>query len=248
MSAGIRAGSSNDGYLQVNGVDIMPFGANLAIGRLINIVVITASGTYIPTAGALRALLKGQGAGGGGGGVAATSSSQVAVGGGGGAGGMGELFIPSLVPYLGGTPIVIGNGGAGGVLGNPGQAGQASSLMGMTLNGGSGGGSGAPAAANSLAGGGGGGTVLGGTIGTTGWSGSNANATFTNQTLTVSGRGANSLYGQGGAAVVAGGGANAGAAAQGRGAGGSGAAAFGAGSGNNGGAGSAAIFFVYEFA
>ncbi|MFV3379606.1 hypothetical protein [Pseudomonas sp. NY15354] len=66
----------------------MPLGQ--ATGRLLNIQVITASGTYTKTPGTTKIRVRGQAAGGAGGGTQVTSAGQSAAGGGGQAGALGE--------------------------------------------------------------------------------------------------------------------------------------------------------------
>ncbi|MDE7915318.1 hypothetical protein [Enterobacter kobei] len=94
-----------------------------ATGRLLNIQVFTASGTYTPTSGTKKIRVKAQGAGGGGGGAAAsTTSGTLAAGHGGSAGTYGETGIidatsistVSVTVGIGGTSSAGANGIAGG--------------------------------------------------------------------------------------------------------------------------------------
>jgi hypothetical protein len=78
----------------------------------INIRMVTATGTFTPTAGITALYIEGVGGGGGGGGVTVTTSGNASCGGGGGGGGYAAVYI--------GTPaasysITIGAGGAAGV-------------------------------------------------------------------------------------------------------------------------------------
>ncbi|AIO75453.1 hypothetical protein [Burkholderia multivorans] len=89
-------------------------------GSLVGIQVLTASGTYTPTAGATKAIVEAVGGGGAGGGASSTNSGQWAFGAGGSSGAYGKIFIASgLVTQnvtigVGGTGTVNGTGGNGG--------------------------------------------------------------------------------------------------------------------------------------
>lgn len=123
-----------------------------ATGRLINVQVFRASGTYTPTVGTVSAIVEVQGGGGGGGAAAAASSGAFSMGCGGGGGGYAKGRITSPVV----TSVVVGSGGAGGTSGvsQPGSAGGGSSFGTLiTATGGSGGsglpnGTGAPVQLN----------------------------------------------------------------------------------------------------
>lgn len=219
-----------------------------ATGRLIGTQVFTASGTYTPTAGTTRILVRGQGAGGGGGGSVAPAASQVSVGSGGGAGGVGETFLTS---GFSGATVTVGNGGSGGIGTTGGTGGSSSFGAFLTLSGGVGGNTAASAAA-AVVGGGAGGTASGGNIlNHPGQSGALATAWFNASATMLSGAGGTSLYGSGGTGQAIGmsvATAASGVSALGRGAGGGGAcSANGAGAGT-GGAGTGGIFIVYEYA
>ncbi len=82
-----------------------------ATGRLLNIQVFNASGTYTPTPGTRNCRATVVGAGGSGGGAAATTSTQVAFGGGGGGGGVAVSFVP--VATLSGLAVTVGAPAAG---------------------------------------------------------------------------------------------------------------------------------------
>ncbi|AQG98598.1 hypothetical protein A9R05_06935 [Burkholderia sp. KK1] len=102
------------------------FATAAAAGRLVNVQVFTSSGTYTPTSGATRAIVKVQAPGGGSGGVPATSAGQGALSGGGGSGSYAEAFISS---GLSTQTITIGAVGAAGASGaNAGGAGGTTSF------------------------------------------------------------------------------------------------------------------------
>lgn len=218
---------------------------NISAGRLLNVQYLTSSGTYTPTPGANRALVRGVAGGGAGGGIAATGGGAAGAGGGGGAGESGELWISS---GLTGQSVTIGAGGtpASGTTGGNGGNTIFGSLM--TLSGGQGGGSGgafSSAAVSSSAGAGGGGGS-GGSILFGGESGS-AGLTLSASSA-ISGAGASSPFGPGGAPIginaTAG---EAGNAAGQHGGGGGGGVAVATGGAVAGGAGAAGILIVYEF-
>ena len=121
MSAGIRAGASNDGYLQVNGVDVMGFGPGApGNGMLINVRYITANTTYIETPGTKSIEIEGVGGGGAGGGVPVAGGVLSSAGSGGGSGTYGRKRMTSgfsglaVVVGAAGVPVNGGAGGAGG--------------------------------------------------------------------------------------------------------------------------------------
>ncbi|MBC3230767.1 hypothetical protein [Serratia fonticola] len=105
-----------------------------AVGRLLNIRVFTASGTYTPTPGTKKIRIKVWGAGGAGGGTQAVSTTQAAVGGGATAGAYAESFIDIAGPL----PVTIGQGGVGSS-GADGSNGGVSSVGGVSAPGGIGG-------------------------------------------------------------------------------------------------------------
>jgi hypothetical protein len=90
-------------------------------GALLNVQVITASGTYTPTPGAQSAIVIGGGAGAQGGGTGSTSSGNVSAASGGGSGTIGAIYIPrgSLTSQTV-TVGVGGNSAAAGAVGNNG--------------------------------------------------------------------------------------------------------------------------------
>ncbi len=87
---------------------------NGLVGRLLNVVTITASGTYTPSAGTKKVLVEVIGAGGGGQGAGAVR----VVGGGGGSGAYVKALITSLAASY---PVTVGTGGAGTTATSAGQ-------------------------------------------------------------------------------------------------------------------------------
>lgn len=224
----------------------------LAKGKgLINRQVISATGTYTPTPGTNRAMVRLVGGGGGGGGVANSAAAQTAVGGGGASGDYVEAWIDpgnGNYPLVGGAATIGAAGTAGVNTGGAGGTGGNTSLVvgGVTLTakGGTGGSfTGSSASAQICAGGASQGGSSAGDIlvpaepGVPGFTQSG--------TLGESGQGGNSFMGSGGASKIAQGAGNAGA---GFGAGGSGALSINAGGAVAGGAGSAGLIVVYEYA
>lgn len=84
-------------------------------GRLLNIQVFTANGTYTNTAGTNSVIVEVQAPGGGSGGCAATGASQSASASGGGAGAYAKVRLTS--GFTGGIAITCPAGGAGGAAG-----------------------------------------------------------------------------------------------------------------------------------
>lgn len=171
----------------------------LSSGRLISVQVFNTAGTstYTPTAGTTSVIVKGIGGGAAGGGTAATSTGQVAVGGGGGSGSIGEARFTSS---FSGVTVTIGAGGTGTAGGNGGNGGTSSFGALLSLPGGQGGAVGTATTGSFVLGnaGGGGAVSTGGNIfngyGNSGQSG----IVYSPATLVVTGRGADSPYGQGG--------------------------------------------------
>lgn len=215
-----------------------------ATGRLIGVQTFTANGTYTPTAGTTRVLVKLIGGGGGGGGSAATAAGQVSVGAGGGSGGYAESFLTS-----GFSGLAVTIGAAGGVAaGGNGGPGIASSFGGlMTANGGGGGFTSAAGGA-ATASGGVAGTATGGNIrNTTGQRGESTYGVFS-VGLYVGGGGGSSEFGFGGGVVVGSSGVAAvGLAASGFGAGGSGSTNAASAAANAGGVGTPGVCYIYEY-
>lgn len=95
-------------------------------GRLLNIQVFTASGTYTPTSGTTKIVVEVQAPGGGSGGVPATSAGQNGVAGGGAAGSYARVYYTSGVTS---QTVTIGAAGAAGAAGaNPGGTGGTTSF------------------------------------------------------------------------------------------------------------------------
>ena len=202
-------------------VKIRQGGVTVVERNIIGKQVLTSGTTYTPTAGAkyVDAILVG---GGGGGGGVTGANASVGAGGGGGSGAVLTVFtaLTGAATYT----IAIGALGAGGSGTTPtaGTAGTATTLtIGATTYTAPGGSGGtqqtAGTAAAIVAGGAGAAVATGGTINLTGQSG--YYGLRSSGTVGVSGRGADSPYGAGGASVTA---AGAGNAATGYGAGGSG--------------------------
>jgi hypothetical protein len=99
---------------------VCPVGATLTY-RLVSIRTLTASTSYVPTAGT-RALYVECVGGGGQGGGAATSSSTVSLGGGGGGGAYAAKWLTGAA-VKNPTTYAVGAGGTGGTAGNAGNAG-----------------------------------------------------------------------------------------------------------------------------
>jgi fructose-specific component phosphotransferase system IIB-like protein len=202
-------------------VKIRQGGVTVVERNIIGKQVLTSGTTYTPTAGAkyVDAILVG---GGGGGGGVTGANASVGAGGGGGSGAVLTVFtaLTGAATYT----IAIGAFGAGGSGTTPtaGTAGTATTLtIGATTYTAPGGSGGAQQTAGTaaaiVAGGAGAAVATGGTINLTGQSG--YYGLRSSGTVGVSGRGADSPYGAGGASVTA---AGAGNAATGYGAGGSG--------------------------
>ncbi|MBE8915080.1 phage tail protein [Enterobacter kobei] len=97
-------------------------------GRLINIQVFTASGTYTPTSGTKKIRVRLVGGGGGGGSAAGnTNANWVSLGTGGSAGTYGESTIIDATSITT-VSVTVGNGGGGGFAGSAGSAGGSSSF------------------------------------------------------------------------------------------------------------------------
>lgn len=213
-----------------------------ATGRLLNVQVFTASGTYTPTAGTTAVIVKVQAGGGAGGGAAATAAGQVASGGGGGAGGYATS---RLTTGFSGATVTVGAAGAGasGAVGGNGGSSSFGALLSATGGtGGTLGGIVASGAASFVVGGNGGVGTGGNIVNSQGQPGLGS--------LYVASVG---LSGSGGASVF-GGGANGlfsasnGVDANSYGAGGSGASNPASSAAKTGGAGKAGIVIVEEYA
>jgi len=216
-----------------------------SINPLLNVQVFTTSGTYTPTNGATKLIVKAIGGGGGGGGGAVTNSNQSACGQGGGAGAYAEVYISSKITT---QVVTIGGGGAGGIgAGSNGASGGTTTFGSIiTCVGGTPGASagatstpqlyGIPIASAAPT------TTATGIILAAGVGG------YSGITMAVgdvaSGSGASSVFGAGGNAVTSN---SAGGTGIGFGTGGSGAACTATGGPNNGGAGAGGCIVVYEY-
>lgn len=108
-----------------------------ATGRLINVRVITATGTYTPTTGTTSIIAMALGGGGGGGGSSATGPGAIGCGGGGTS---GSLAVSRFTSGFSGLTVTIGAAGGPGSIGNVGGNGGTTSLGGiLTAPGGIGG-------------------------------------------------------------------------------------------------------------
>lgn len=211
-------------------------------GRLLNVQVLTATGTYTPTTGTNSVIVEIIGGGGAGGGTPATSAAQNAAGSGGGSGSWAR---GRLTSGFSGVTVTIGGGGTG-VAGANGNAGGQSSFGALiTAPGGPGGIVGAlntagvfftfGAASSSAATGG----SIFNTAGNPGYSTVSSYNSFVQ-----GGAGGSSPYGAGGVQLNA---STVGNPATGKGAGGGGAAAGNSQAAFNGGNGTAGLCIVYEF-
>lgn len=165
-----------------------------AVGRLIAIQVITATGTYTPTTGATTARITVIGGGAAGGTAGATTSGTVAGAGGGGAGGVGQSTVS--VSSISGTTATIGSAGAPSSS-TAGGAGGATTFGGITASGGTGGALVGPLAPPQGGLGGSGGTTTGGNVfnmrGGNGMHGQSSSTAYV-----LSGSGGSNPYGGGG--------------------------------------------------
>lgn len=111
------------------------FQINTQYGRLINVQVLTSSGTYTPTPGTNSVVVEIQGPGGAGGGSVANGASAFSAGAGGGAGGYLQVRLTS---GFSGVSVVVGAPGLG-VVGANGGTGGSTSFGTYSCSGGSGG-------------------------------------------------------------------------------------------------------------
>lgn len=213
---------------------------NNTVITVLNVQVLTGSGTYTPTPGATISWARGVGGGGGGAG-AASSSGQTGIGSGGSAGAYGETIFASTA-----TAYSCGAGGTGGLAGGSGGNAGATTL-GSILNLGGGIGGQPSSSANQI-------FVTGklGGVATTALAsipGGNSGYAWAlaAEGGGCAGAGGDSEFGHGGLAVV-GGSPQSGLSATGFGAGGGGAICFGNAGSEVGGVGAAGLILVYEFA
>ncbi len=203
------------------------------VGRLVNTLVFTSSGTYTPTPGIKRIRVTITGGGGGGGGCKAISNNETFFGAGGGAGG---TIISIITPTQNSYPVTIGAGGAGGVSATNGTSGGNSVFASLIAPGGAGGGKVGVTNTN----GGNGGVPSTGDIRITGGHGGDGQS----GNIGVSGEGGTSHWGGGGRA-----GAGGGVSGKAYGSGGGGAYDAGySGTSMTGGKGAAGICIIEEFA
>jgi hypothetical protein len=190
-AAGIALDKTNHGQL------LAAIQGLVGHGRLLNVQVFTASGTYTPTAGTNKVRVTVLGAGGAGAGAAATGAGQVSIGASGQAGAMGIGIITSGFT---GVTVTVGTGGTGvvGSAGNPGGASSFGALI--TAPGGQGALAGAAGVISNAQGGSSSTVASGGSIlNIKGAPGNNAGGTFSSgQSYNYVGLGGSSLYGGGG--------------------------------------------------
>lgn len=103
-----------------------------ATGNLVGVVVISASGTYTPSAGVTKAYVEAVGAGGGGRGPSGTSGSSGLAAGGGGAGGYSAKLID--LTGVSSVSVTIGAGGSGGAAGGTNGSSGGTTSFGAYLN------------------------------------------------------------------------------------------------------------------
>jgi hypothetical protein len=238
---------SNGGgaWYAVGGSAQLPYSSAIP-GRLINVQIITASGTYTPTSGMKTVIAEGVGGGGGGGGTAATTSN-LACGAGGASGSYGKgRFTAAQIGAS--QAVTIGAAGAGGAAGaNNGGAGGTTSLGALLSCPGGGGGSGCTAATSVTAVGGvpGAGVAGANIVAIRGTRGSHGLGQGGTPAGSVAGDGAPSPLGGGGGGYATG---SVAGAAQAYGAGGSGSQSVGTDVARAGGAGGGGAIIVYEYA
>lgn len=133
-------------------------------GRLLNVQIFTASGTWTKTSGTNTVIVEVVGGGGGSGGIPATAGGEYAQSGGGGGGGYSMKRID--VSAVSSASVTVGTGGSGGSAGtNAGSAGNTSSFGAYcSATGGAGGAAGAASSGNLTKIGGAGGAGSGGDI------------------------------------------------------------------------------------
>lgn len=122
-------GTANQ-VLTSNGAGALPtFQSISSTGAFDQIVIkkFTSNDTYTPTFGMKYCIIEGVGSGGGGGGAAATDAGTISVGGGGGGGEYGRVLCTAAQVGSSQT-VTIGASSAGGSAGNPGTAGNQSSV------------------------------------------------------------------------------------------------------------------------
>ncbi|WP_052738475.1 hypothetical protein [Robbsia andropogonis] len=203
-------------------------------GRLINVQVITATGTVTPTAGATSWIIEAKGGGGAGSGTPATGTSAAAAGGAGAAGGYVKHRITSLAASYTAVIGAAGLGASGVAGGNGGNT----TIAGLTASGGTGGAV-ASGSATVYTSGAQGGSATGGNIANVRGAPGGASFASSSAGLYMGGNGGQSEFGGGGAAAVAG---------QGYGSGGGGLFVGSSASAVTGLNGSPGLIVIYEFA
>jgi hypothetical protein len=216
-------------------------GGNSRAGRLLNVQVISANGTYTPTLGMASAIVEAIGGGGGGGGIPSTTAGNQAASGGGASGSYAKGWFPAAT--IGASvACTIGVAGTAGAAGNNAGGNGGTTSFGAILSapGGTGGQSVASTAQGTIAyinGGSPGSVATGGTIVNS--QGQPGGFGLLSSGFIRAGDGAPSVFGGGGRA----------AAATSPGAGGSGNAAGSSGASSAAGfAGAAGLIIVYEYA
>ncbi|WP_051916880.1 MULTISPECIES: hypothetical protein [unclassified Serratia (in: enterobacteria)] len=135
--AGMVLDPQNDGQV------LEAINKHVSSGRLLNIQRFLISGTYTPTPGTKRVLIKAWGGGGAGGGTPSVTTTQSAVAGGGAAGAYVESLIDAPMSPL---PVVVGAGGIAAI-GADGQSGSPTTVGNIVAPGGPGGAVGVASAA-----------------------------------------------------------------------------------------------------
>lgn len=216
----------------------------LSSGRLLGVQIFTSNGTYTPTPGMGRVIIRCQGGGGGGGGTAAPAVGTVSIGAGGAAGAYAEgLFLAAAIGAS--QPVTIGGGGIVAVANN-GAAGGTSSVGALIVSPGGPGGLmfNSAAVPNAQGNGATSGTPTGGNITSSVGTGGPLGLGLT--TLVVfGGAGGSSIMGSGAPNSPSGGGG--GSPGQGFGGGGSGAATVSGGGALPGGAGKGGTVIIMEY-
>ena len=201
QNTGVQIQTDGSNYFSLRGA--AAGGGGVGSGALLNIRVITAtgSGTYTPTTGTSSIVLEMVGGGGGSAGAAAAEGSQIVLGGSGGGGG---YVRKRLTANFSGASYSVGAGGTGGLSGNNagGNGGSTTftttggSPVTYTAGGGLGGFAGSSLAAPIIAGGNTGGTATNGDINITG--GPSCYGFAGNTFSAITGAGGASQLGQGG--------------------------------------------------
>lgn len=218
--------------------------AKTSLGRLLNVQVFTANGTYTPTAGMQNCIIYCQGGGGGGGGTTATDATHVSLG---APGNAGALAVGKFTAATIGASqaVTIGAAGTSGVSASGGNGGTTSVGAVITAPGGAGGQTTAATVAPSA---GGNSTLSGSPTGANLYGAQGAGSGYTlclSLTIVLPGNGAASFFGAGGQQLGSG---NNGRAGMGYGSGGGGSGTVASGGALSGGAGAAGVVIIYEYA